>query len=71
MPGNSVTPEILFVPRRNPLAETWTGHMYSPEEVAQLSGIKEIWEASEFDNFVKAHSQPRELSAQAGEHSHV
>src|SRR2546429_9812585 len=42
MPGNSVTPEILFVPRRNPAAETWTGHMYSPEEVAQLSGIKEI-----------------------------
>ena len=30
MPGNSVTPEILFVPRRNPAAETWTGHMYSP-----------------------------------------
>src|SRR5206468_4402528 len=43
MPGNSVTPEVLFVPRRNPAAETWTGHMYSPEEVAQLSGIKEIW----------------------------
>lgn len=54
MPGNSVTPEILFVPRRNAMAETWTGHMYSPEEVAQLSGIKEIWEASEFSNFVKA-----------------
>ena len=54
MPGNSVTPEILFVPRRNAMAETWTGHMYSPEEVAQLSGIKEIWEASEFGNFVKA-----------------
>ncbi|HJZ81441.1 MAG TPA: aminopeptidase P family protein [Pyrinomonadaceae bacterium] len=54
MPGNSVTPEILFVPRRNPAAETWTGHMYSPQEVAQLSGIKEIWEAGEFENFVKA-----------------
>ena len=54
MPGNSVTPEILFVPKRNPLAETWTGHMYSPEEVAQLSGIKEIWEASEFGPFAKA-----------------
>ena len=54
MPGNSVTPEILFVPRRNAMAETWTGHMYSPEEVAQLSGIKEIWDASEFGNFAKA-----------------
>ena len=54
MPGNPLTPEILFVPRRNAMAETWTGHMYSPEEVAQLSGIKEIWEASEFEGFVKA-----------------
>lgn len=54
MPGNPVTPEIVFVPRRNPAAETWTGHMYSPQEVAQLSGIKEIWEASEFQNFMKA-----------------
>src|SRR5262245_15463725 len=54
MPGNSLTPEILFVPRRNAQAETWTGHMYSPEEVAQLSGIKEIWDASEFGPFAKA-----------------
>jgi Xaa-Pro aminopeptidase len=54
MPGNSVTPEILFLPRRNPAAETWTGHMYSPQEAAQLSGIKEIWEANEFGSFIKA-----------------
>ncbi len=46
--------EILFVPRRSPAAETWTGHMYSPEEVSGLSGVKEIWEASEFDPFIKA-----------------
>jgi Xaa-Pro aminopeptidase len=54
LPGNSVTPEILFLPRRNPAAETWTGHMYSPQEAAQLSGIREIWEANEFDGFIKA-----------------
>ena len=54
MPGNQVTPEILFLPRRSPMAETWTGHMYSPEEAVQLSGVKEIWEASEFDSFIKA-----------------
>ena len=51
----SQTPsEILFLPRRSPAAETWTGHMYSPEEAAQLSGINEIWEASEFDPFIKS-----------------
>jgi Xaa-Pro aminopeptidase len=54
MPGNSVTPEILFLPRRNPAFETWTGHMYSAQEAAQLSGIKEIWEANEFGPFVNA-----------------
>jgi Xaa-Pro aminopeptidase len=54
MPGNAQLSEILFLPRRNASAETWTGHMYSAPEAAQLSGIKEIWEASEFDGFVKA-----------------
>src|SRR5205807_6600641 len=39
---------------RSPAAETWTGHMYSPQEAAQLSGIKEIWEASEFEPFITA-----------------
>lgn len=54
LPGNTKIREILFLPRRNALAETWTGHMYSPEEANQLSGVREIWQASEFDSFVKA-----------------
>src|ERR1041385_2186067 len=53
MPGAAL-PEILFLPRRNAAAETWTGHMYSAEEAARLSGIKEIWTVSEFDPFIKA-----------------
>lgn len=53
MPGTQF-PEILFLPQRNPAAETWTGHMYSAEEAAHLSGIKEIWAAGEFDPFMKA-----------------
>jgi Xaa-Pro aminopeptidase len=54
LPGNTQTPEILFLPRRNPAAETWTGHMYTPQEANGVSGVKEIWEATEFDPFVKA-----------------
>ncbi|HXL79923.1 MAG TPA: aminopeptidase P family protein [Pyrinomonadaceae bacterium] len=54
LPGNAQLPEVLFMPRRNPAAETWTGHMYSAEEASQLSGIKEIWEASEFEPFLRA-----------------
>jgi len=54
LPGNRQTPEILFLPRRNPAAETWTGHMYSPQEANEISGVKEIWEATEFEPFIKA-----------------
>lgn len=53
-PSNEVTPEILFLPRRSPVLETWTGHMYSAEEASQTSGIKEIWEAGEFQPFLQA-----------------
>ena len=53
-PGNGKVATILFLPRRNALAETWTGHMYSAEEASQVSGIREIWEASEFEPFISA-----------------
>ena len=54
MPGDQQLLEILFLPRRNARAETWTGHMHSPQEAAQLSGIKDIWEISEFAPVVAA-----------------
>ena len=54
IPGNTETPEILFIPRRDPLAETWNGRMYSAEEAARASGIREIWEAREFEPFQQA-----------------
>ncbi len=54
MPGNPQLREVLFLPRRDPAAETWTGHMYSPEEARSLSGISEIWEAKEFEPFMRS-----------------
>jgi Xaa-Pro aminopeptidase len=54
LPGNEQLSEILFMPRRNPALETWTGHMYAAQEASQISGIKEIWEASEFEPFLNA-----------------
>jgi Xaa-Pro aminopeptidase len=53
MPGAAKYREVLFLPRRNTAAEVWTGHMYSPEEAYQLSGIGEIWDASEFEPFMR------------------
>ena len=54
LPGNAVHPEILFLPRRRPEAETWTGHMLSADEATRLSGVREIWEAKEFAPFMEA-----------------
>ena len=54
LPGNNQTPEILFIPRRDAFSEIWNGHMYSAEEAAQASGIREIWEAREFEPFLQA-----------------
>ena len=54
LPGNTKVREILFIPRRNAAAETWTGHMYSAEEAHQISGVREIWHINEFEPFIKA-----------------
>jgi Xaa-Pro aminopeptidase len=53
-PSNTLVPEILFLPKRNALAETWTGHMYSAEEASQISGLSEIWDATELEPFLRS-----------------
>lgn len=53
MPGNTQMREILFLPKRSASLETWTGRMYSPEEASQISGINEIYEAREFEPFMR------------------
>jgi Xaa-Pro aminopeptidase len=53
-PSNPIVPAILFLPKRSARAETWTGHMYSAEEASQISGVNEIWDATEFEPFLRA-----------------
>ncbi len=65
LPGNPGLKEVLFLPRRNPGAETWTGHMYSPEEARQISGVSEILEAKEFQPFMQAIRTRRAYRPQA------
>ncbi|MEZ5428007.1 MAG: aminopeptidase P family protein [Pyrinomonadaceae bacterium] len=48
------TSEFLFLPKRNPQAETWNGRMYSNEEAANISGLKTIFDASELKGFLNA-----------------
>ena len=66
MPGNPQLPEILFLPRRDPARETWTGHMYSAEEARARSGIKEVWEDKEFEPFMRAMRARQPYRPQAG-----
>jgi Xaa-Pro aminopeptidase len=54
LPGNTKVREILFLPRRNPVTETWDGRMYSAEEAYERSGVREIWDSREFEPFIAA-----------------
>ena len=57
LPGNAQLSEILFLPRRQPLFEVWSGHMYTVEEAHAASGVNEIWDAREFEPFIQALRQ--------------
>ncbi|MBA3632219.1 MAG: aminopeptidase P family protein [Acidobacteria bacterium] len=48
------TKEILFLPKRNPAAETWSGAMYSRNDAEKISGIKTITDAAELNNFLQS-----------------
>jgi Xaa-Pro aminopeptidase len=74
--GGSVR-EFLFMPRRNPQAETWNGKMYSGEEAMRVSGLKTIVEnvpvkkgaetTSEFRLFIQALKDKKPFATQNGE----
>lgn len=55
--------EILFIPKRKPAQETWTGHMYSNDEAAEISGVKTIVDASEFEKFLTAVKEKKAFSS--------
>lgn len=54
--------EILFLPKRNPAAETWNGKMYSREQAANISGVKTIVDSSELDNFLQSLKDKKAFS---------
>jgi Xaa-Pro aminopeptidase len=52
IPGAARIREILFMPPSNPAQENWTGHILTPPEGRQISGIQDIWDARNFDTFL-------------------
>ncbi|MGH9843989.1 MAG: aminopeptidase P family protein [Blastocatellia bacterium] len=52
LPGARRTREILFIPERNPLFETWNGRMLSFDEARAHSGVQEVWDARLLGGFL-------------------
>lgn len=52
IPGAKAKREILFMPRRDPWSETWTGHMMSQAEARTRSGVQEVWDDSLLNTFL-------------------
>ena len=50
--GAAVT-ESVYLPKRDPRRETWSGKMYSNEQAANISGIKNIVDAKEIDAYLQ------------------
>ena len=52
IPGAKKTREIIFMPERNPMFETWNGRMMSFDEARKRSGVDEIWNVRELNSFL-------------------
>ena len=64
IPGAKKNREIVFLPKSDPSREAWTGHMFTPEEVRQISGITEVWDAGQLNAFLAT------LIPRAGAHTY-
>src|SRR6185369_15025040 len=44
-PGGGKIREMVFLPAADPSRESWTGHMLTPPEARDISGIADVFEA--------------------------
>lgn len=58
--------ETLFLPKRVPLREAWEGKMYTREQAMTVSGLNNLLDASEKDNFLKALKDKASFAAKEG-----
>ncbi len=66
LPGNTLYPEVLFIPRRDPGAETWTGKMYSREDAMRISGVRNVLYTDELQPFLDSLSKKQAYTATEG-----
>lgn len=61
--GSSIN-ETLYLPKRDPRNETWNGKMYSNDQAATVSGIKNIVNAGERDAFLQTLKDKKDETLQ-------
>jgi Xaa-Pro aminopeptidase len=44
--------EMVFLPKPDPSRETWTGHMLTPQEAREISGIQDIFDTGQLNTFL-------------------
>ena len=71
IPGAKTMREILFISKRNPRTETWNGKMLTIEEARKISGIQEVWDADQFNQFMLFLSPRAGFALVNGEYSRV
>ncbi|MBS1858870.1 MAG: aminopeptidase P family protein [Acidobacteria bacterium] len=54
VPGGEKTREMVFLPAADASREAWTGHMLTAGEARAISGIQEIYDASQWNAFLTA-----------------
>jgi Xaa-Pro aminopeptidase len=57
------TQEILFLPKRNPLRESWEGRMYSREEATRISGLTTLLDSTELAGFIQSVKEKKAFSS--------
>jgi Xaa-Pro aminopeptidase len=52
VPGAGKIHEMVFLPKPDPSRETWTGHMLTPPEARETSGIEDTFDAGQLNTFL-------------------
>ncbi len=58
--------EYLFLPKRNPVSETWNGMMYSNEDASRISGLRTVVPSTEAGSFLTAVRGGTSFSSKEG-----
>ena len=54
IPGAKTTREVLFTQPPNPTSELWTGHILTPQEITDESGVARVYPLTKFQPFIDA-----------------